>query len=469
MAHYAVAPSVRRWPRRILIGLNFVVAFVLVSVAVVYFYVQWTFGGFDKLDLGLGDNGNDQPMNVLLVGSDSREGNVGADDKSFGSASKVGGQRSDTMMILRIEPETKKAMILSIPRDLYVDIAGTGGKDRINAAFNAGGAERLIETIEQNFDVPIHHYVQVDFQGFRGVVDTVGGVTVNFPYRARDYDRSIGRTHTGLNVEAGCQELNGEMSLAYVRSRYYQEYKNGRWVADPSGDFGRITRQQTFIRLMISSAINKGARNPATLTRLIGKAHDHVQIDDTLDERDMIDIAKEFKDLDPAKVEMFTVSGQSARENGASVVRFDAAAAEPVLARFREVTTSETPAVAADTIRVQILNGSGINGQGRDAKAGLLEHKVQVQGEPGNTEAPSYGTTVLRYAPGQSGKAKSIQALVEGRSTVQEDSTLRGVDVVLITGKTYAGIVDPGTPPPPPSATSATATPTTTAPPAATC
>ena len=119
--------------------------------------------------------------------------NLAADDPARDGRGNVGGLRSDTVMILRVEPGAERASLLSLPRDLWVPLAG-GGNQRINSAIQNGGPSELIDTIEQYFGIPIHHYVQVDFAGFQELVDVVDGVSVYFPAPARD-------THSGLDVD----------------------------------------------------------------------------------------------------------------------------------------------------------------------------------------------------------------------------------------------------------------------------
>src|SRR5688500_13505794 len=161
-------------------------------------------------------------MNVLLVGSDSRKNISKAEAKAFGSEKQVGGERSDTIIVLHVDPKAEKAAILSIPRDLYVPIAGTSRSAKINSAFE-GGPERLIATIRTSLGVEIAHYVQVDFIGFGGIVDAIDGVKVSFSRRAR-------ARQTGLNIpQAGCVELDGNKAVQYVRSREYQYYESGKW------------------------------------------------------------------------------------------------------------------------------------------------------------------------------------------------------------------------------------------------
>src|SRR5690606_36725951 len=143
---------------------------------------------------------------------------------------------SDTIMILCSDPASGRAALLLIPRDLYVRHAD-GTRALINLAIERGGASALRETIAGNFAIAVHHYVQVGFASFRGLVEAVGGVPVPFPHPARDEE-------TGLLVtEAGCQTLDPVEALAYVRSRLYEQYVDGEWVTDVRSDIGRIELQ----------------------------------------------------------------------------------------------------------------------------------------------------------------------------------------------------------------------------------
>jgi polyisoprenyl-teichoic acid--peptidoglycan teichoic acid transferase len=250
----------RRWPRRLLIGLNVFLAVCVLATGAAYAYVSFQFGRIDEISLGdvlpkrpAGvEESPGNVMNVLLVGSDSRE-NISAEErKSFDDRNRpVTGQRSDTIMILHVDPKATKASILSVPRDLYVPIAGTEGRDgrprtrKINTAFEGpDGPANLIRTLENNLKIDIDHYLQVDFNGFRGIVETVGGVDVYFPAPARD------RLSGLLVKEAGCVQLDGNGALAYVRSRHYESQDDrGRWRSEGGiPDFNRINRQQDFIR-----------------------------------------------------------------------------------------------------------------------------------------------------------------------------------------------------------------------------
>jgi LCP family protein required for cell wall assembly len=186
--------------------------------------------------------------NYLLVGSDTRA-TADPTDSDFKSIGKVGGQRSDTIMVMRFDPVTGAAALLSLPRDLWVSIAGTGQKAKINAAY-AKGPGTLIETVKQDFNIPIHHYVEVDFQGFKRIVDALGGITVCFDTPARD-------RNTGLYIDsAGCHELDGIGALQYVRSRHYETLAKGKWK-ETGDDRDRIKRQQEFLKLALDKAVSK--------------------------------------------------------------------------------------------------------------------------------------------------------------------------------------------------------------------
>ena len=187
--------------------------------------------------------------NFLLVGSDSRAGAdpTAPDASGIGTAEAVSGQRSDTIMILRHDKSTGEAALLSIPRDLWVDVPGHDKKRRINSAFS-DGPEVLVQTLQQgDLRIPINHYVEIDFSGFKSLVDALGGVQICVDYVTRDVS-------TGLDItEPGCHLLQGEQALAYARSRHYEELReDGEWHEDPASDLGRTKRQQQFVNLAVA-------------------------------------------------------------------------------------------------------------------------------------------------------------------------------------------------------------------------
>ena len=238
-------------------------------------------GGLDSVLADLPDDGDpnvEYPAeNYLLVGSDSREG-VDPGDRDFGvigTEDEVGtSRRSDTIMILRQE-RNGGAALMNLPRDLWVEIAGTGDSQRINTAFN-GGAERLAATVSQSLGIPVHHYVEVDFVGFKDIIDDLGGVEVCVGYGARD-------VNSGLQINPGCQLLDGVQALAFARSRYYEQWDGTDWVLDPRADLGRIERQQFFMRAAVDGALRKLRSSPFGSGDIIEAVTGSVRIDDRLD------------------------------------------------------------------------------------------------------------------------------------------------------------------------------------------
>ncbi len=278
------------WLDRVLLAGVVVVTLGLIAVVTSYFYVEYRFNQVAKVTVKhLKKAPVGQPFNVLLIGSDSRAGLTPAQQAYLGSESDAGGQRSDVVKIVHVVPATGQVSVLSIPRDTIITVAGdtsqTGQYNRINATY-ASGPDQLVQTIEDNFGIPIEHVVQIDFDGLEGAVDAIGGIMVDFPYPAKD-------TYTGLNVtQPGCQLLNGGYSLALARSRHYQYFENGYWQYDGTSDFGRIQRQNAFLKAMINQAETK--YNPLTLNAFIGSVVQGVTIDSTFTVSDLVSLAREF-------------------------------------------------------------------------------------------------------------------------------------------------------------------------------
>ena len=225
----------------------------------------------------LAESANDAPAeNFLLVGSDTREG-ADPDDPdagAIGDAADTVGRRSDTIMVLRREHDGG-ASLLSLPRDLWVPIAGTDGSSKINAAYNEGPA-RLARTVTESLGIPINHYIEIDFNGFKSLVDAIGGVEICVDAAAQD-------THSGLLLQPGCQILDGTMALAFARSRHYEEWIDGNWVEAPGADLGRIARQQLFIRTAVTALLQRIESDPFAISSLLDAAVAAVRIDDSLD------------------------------------------------------------------------------------------------------------------------------------------------------------------------------------------
>ena len=197
--------------------------------------------------------------------------------------------------------------------------------NKINAAFGAG-PDALIKTIQNTFGIPISHYIVVSFFGLQNAVDALGGISMDFPYPVRDQDCSTGvcNNNSGLAVSTtGCQVLNGADALALSRSRYFEYQVDGRWVADPTGDLGRIERQN----LIISAALNKAKStyNPFRLNALFTSLVHDFSKDDGLSANDMLSIAEHYHAFSGSQLATFTLptTGASSAAGSVEVVQPD--------------------------------------------------------------------------------------------------------------------------------------------------
>jgi LCP family protein required for cell wall assembly len=285
-------------------------AVILVGTGSLYGYVRWRLNHIKSVPCtSCTAVAAGAPYNVLIVGSDSRTGDTAAQAQNFGSASAVGGQRSDTIKILHVDPGTHTARILSIPRDTYVQLSGmppgTGlsTDNKINSAFN-NGVEPLIQTIQNTFGIPISHFVTINFDGVINLVNSVGGVSLDFKYPVKDDDN--GNNNSGLSIPApGCQVLNGTMALALSRSRFYTYYADGYWQQDPMGDLGRIQRQNTLIEAVIDKA--KGTMNPLRLNSFLNAVVGDITKDDALSATGLISLAQNYHAFSGSDLQTYTL------------------------------------------------------------------------------------------------------------------------------------------------------------------
>ncbi|MFM2073522.1 MAG: hypothetical protein RLZZ623_3786 [Actinomycetota bacterium] len=254
--------------------------------------------------------------NFLITGADN---NACVDPASpyagaFGNRETMG-ERSDTIMIMRVDPSKKAAAVLSFPRDLWVTIDGGNKKNRINSAYVRDDPQKLINTIFSNFGVGVDHFIQIDFCAFRTIVNGLGGVSVPFEFPARD-------KNTGLNVPTkGCFAFNGDHALAYVRSRHYQ-YQNdqGKWKEDPASDLGRVSRQQDFLRRVLSAALDRGITDPNVARSLIKAAQENIVVDSGLTAARMLEFAGVLRDFVPGAIATYQIEAVGDTIGGNSVL-----------------------------------------------------------------------------------------------------------------------------------------------------
>jgi len=295
-------------------------------------------GNIDRISVfsGLQDRPEktSKALNYLLVGSDTREGLTAAELKELrvGSIATAAGGRSDTMLLVHISKDRDKAYLVSFPRDSLVTIPAhisTNGKTQIparqgklNSAFAFGGAPLLIETIEDETNLKIDHYIEISFAGFAGIVNALGGIDV-----CTKVDIDDPKSH--LVLSAGTHTLNGIEALKYVRTRDF----------DGRGDIGRMQRQQQFMSSVLNKATSTGVLlNPVRIVSFMNATLATVKLDENLKKEDLLNLAKQMRGLSSGNVRTLTVplSNPNGRVAGiGSVVIWDAALSTDLWTRIR--------------------------------------------------------------------------------------------------------------------------------------
>jgi LCP family protein required for cell wall assembly len=214
----------------------------ILVVAAVGLLAITVFADFQMGDAGPVPSLADGEGVYLIVGTDNRE-NL-PDDLDQGNFGDFGGSRADVIILAQVADGRRQ--LLSIPRDLRVEIPGQG-VNKVNAAYAFGGPDLLVETVAIATGIRPNHYLEVEFGGFAGIVDALGGIEIEFPYAARD-------AKSGLNVEAGVHTVDGATALAYARSRSYEEFRDGAWVGQGGGDIARAARQREVLTKIIGEA-----------------------------------------------------------------------------------------------------------------------------------------------------------------------------------------------------------------------
>jgi LCP family protein required for cell wall assembly len=290
--------------RYVIISAVVIVGLLLALVGGGYLYAQWRFSQITKVAVA-GEVAaiSGQPFNILSIGSDSRAGLTGRVARQSGATTgQAAGQRSDVVKIMHVDPATDSITILSIPRDTMVTLLANqslfGRFNRINVNYG-NGPSLLAQTITANFGIPISHVVQVNFAGLINAADAVGGVYLDFPYPAKD-------PYSGLKIaHAGCQMVTGFQALAVARSRHYYWYQNGQWNYDVTSDFGRIQRQNAFLRALLSRV--KSIYNPLTLNSFLSKIPQGITLDQNFSLNELIGLGLKFHNLNPNAMKTYTL------------------------------------------------------------------------------------------------------------------------------------------------------------------
>jgi LCP family protein required for cell wall assembly len=346
------------------------------------------------------------PLNVLLVGSDSREGMTREEQLELSTGSQ-GGNLADTIILASMQGN--RAALLTFPRDLFVTRCD-GTQGRINAAVSIGGPECLVDTVANLSGIPVHHYMEIRFLGFRDVVDALGGVEMCLDDPIRD-------AAAGIDLPAGCQNLDGGDALGYVRVRAIDD------------DFGRIARQQEFLQ-----AVARETAQPSTLLnlprmfRVAAEGGESLRASESVGPFSLGRIAWGLRGLADGAA-TYTVPGAHARIGGAAVLEPIMSEAEPLFEGFRTGAvldeSADEDALSPEDVTVTVLNGAGVSGL-----ASAVADQLEARGYPiaGIGNADPVDETVVRYPSGQRAAAEMVAAEAPGGARVEE----AGVDTVTV-------------------------------------
>ncbi|HEV2310253.1 MAG TPA: LCP family protein [Acidimicrobiia bacterium] len=321
---------------------------------------------------------NGGPVNFLLLGADQA-----ALD-----------QLSDTMWVVRVDPDRKTALVVSFPRDLWVNVPGHG-RAKINAS-NNGGPQLVIDTMRQDFGIPINHYVQVDYPAFKGVVDAIGTVPVYVPYPARDQVSGF------YSPIAGCKQFSGYDALQYVRSRglsYYSSTHDAWLSADAIPDIDRIARQQNFVRSLATLAAQKAKSNPLTANTIADRVLAHLTVDAGLSRDDVLTLVDTFVGINPndaRHIRFETIpSAEGPNQQGESVLYLSNPAADSMIQSLGGTGVGNNPTSATPgSATTSTSSGSGVGGGESVPSSSVLHASINdasALGPPAANAAPCTG------------------------------------------------------------------------------
>lgn len=357
-----------------------------------------------------------QPETTLILGVD--KGSVPGEVES----------RSDIMMLVSYNPANKNSAVISIPRDARVQIPGHEGYDKINAAHAYGGPKLAIDTVKDLTGLAINHYVEMDFEGFKQIVNAIGGVRMQIEVAIHD-------KYAG-DVPAGDQVLNGDQALALVRARHDVH-------AVPAGDLDRIKNQRKFLQAMLSTVSH--TRNPSKIIRVVDAASKSIKTDLTF--ANMLSLGRRLQGSGKG-LTMTTVPGTPKVIDGTWYYIIDEPEFQAMLESFKTRQVVDTSAeqksstAAADRsgLRVAVFNGTGTPGLAA-AVAGELGQAGYQGVRTGNAEG-SYSRTTIYYADDESYKAGAVAADLSGADepaieSNDELTSANGVDVLVVLGSDY--------------------------------
>jgi LCP family protein required for cell wall assembly len=416
--------------------------------------------------------------NILMAGSTSRCA-LAVQNPAYGLCSQgVNAVNSDVIMILHVDPSHHRLALLSIPRDLFVPNARSGGANKIDAGL-VEGMSQLVSAIEEDFGIPIQHAVSLNFDQFANVVDALGGINMSFPISVFDQE-------SGLNVQAAaCVHLDGTQALEVVRARHLQYLAPGYSAADPfswpqeaQSDLARIRRDHEFLRVLATAVSKRGLGNPIADLGLINSVKSDLTFDQSWSVNDMASLVLDFHAVNIDAVPQLTLPvalvddpdggqyGDLIYEGGDyNQVEFpaqseDQAAIDQVLG-IKSDTDSMTgkPLPAPSSVTVSVMNGSDATDQATTTATALGALGFRMVGVGDTAPTGDVAETVVYYgsrSPAVEAAAEAVTRSMAGSVVMAYDPSqvADGAQLTVVTGTQFTVNA--------PSATGAGTTTTTT-------
>ena len=394
--------------------------------------------------------------NILMIGSTDRC-SLTVQNPAYGLCSQgVNGVNSDVVMILHLNPANHSLSILSIPRDLFVPNARSDGANKIDAALYQG-PDQLIAAIEEDFGIPIQHFVELNFDSFINVVQALGGIKMYFPEPVYD-------AYSGLNIQTtGCLPLNGTQALQVVRARHLQYKGPGVTTDDPTywpqeaqSDIARIRRDHEFLRVLASAVQAKGLDNPITDQQLVAGVAGQLTVDSGFSATDMIDLVLNFHGVNvnsapqltlPVAVDQFgdyVYQGGSYGDIEFPAQPQDHNAVDQFLGlkSSSEDTYSGGALPAPSSVTVSVLNGSGAYNQATTTSQSLQALGFHIGTIGDSDPVGQEAETVVYYAAKTSADLAAAQAVANSMSgaVIMAEDPLQvkaGSQVTVVTGTDF--------------------------------
>jgi len=391
--------------------------------------------------------------NILLVGSTSRCA-LKVQSAQYGLCDEgITGVNSDVVMILHLNPNIPSASILSIPRDLFIPNARSTGANRINAAL-AEGPSQLVAAIEEDFGIPIQHYVELNFDTFAGVVTALGGVKMYFPMPLFD-------AWSGLNITTpGCHVLSGFQALSVVRARHLQYDPPGLpestphvdWPQDPESDLSRILRDHEFLRVIATAVAKRGLDDPLTDQNLVSAIVSQLQADNGFSFTDMVHLLLAFHSVNPDAAPQLTVpvmvvdtlayqyQGYYYGNIEFPNEQLDLAAIDKALGVGPDTDAMTGGALPApSSISVSVDNGTGVANQATQTSSALGQLGFHVTSVGNATPVGPVSETVVYYAqPQYEIDAERVARSMSGAVVMALGPVNSGSDVTVVTGSDFS-------------------------------